>query len=191
MREKLNSNPIAQVAVIGALLIGTAFFMLSSSGGGEEEAPEVAETEIVVEAEPGEPGEPGEAAAATAAPSAIDAPPPPRPVLRAWQANRTVVLLFVREGGIDDRLVRRATAGLGGFSRAEVFVVPAGQIYRYATITQGVGVDRVPALVVLTPRALETSVPTASVSYGFRSPQSIAQAVVDAGYEGPIVPYHP
>lgn len=207
MREKLNSNPILQGAVIGVLLIGTAFFFVAGSGGGEEVAPEATEATVTVAgtdvsgsasgATPGEAVEgaieaAGSAAAAGApVPTAIDAPPPPRPVLRAWQANRTVVLLFVREGGIDDRLVRRATAGLGGFSNAQVFVIPAGQIYRYATITQGVGVDRVPALVVLTPRDVGASVPTASVSYGFRSPESIAQAVIDAGYQGPIVDYHP
>ena len=35
------------------------------------------------------------------------------------------------------------------------------------------------------------TVPTASVSYGFRSSQSIAQAVIDAGYQGKTLDYHP
>jgi len=69
--------------------------------------------------------------------------------------------------------------------------VPAARISRYAAITEGVGVDRVPALVVVTPKHLKKTVPTASVSYGFQSPQSIAQAVIDAGYEGKTLDYHP
>ena len=115
----------------------------------------------------------------------------PRPVLDAWQANKTLVLLFVRDGGIDDRLVKTATDGLAGFRDAAIFVVPAAKISRYAAITEGVGVDRVPALVVVTPKHLKKTVPTASVSYGFQSPQSVAQAVIDAGYKGPTLDYHP
>jgi hypothetical protein len=115
----------------------------------------------------------------------------PRPVLEAWRSNRTLVLLFVRDGGIDDRLVETATDGLAGFRDAAVFVIPAARISRYAAIAEGAGVDRVPALVVVAPKHLKQTLPTASVSYGFQSPQSVAQAVIDAGYEGPTVDYHP
>ena len=34
-------------------------------------------------------------------------------------------------------------------------------------------------------------VPTASVQYGYQSPQSVEQAVIDAGYKGPTLNYHP
>ena len=34
-------------------------------------------------------------------------------------------------------------------------------------------------------------IPTASVSYGFQSPESVVQAVIDAGYNGRTVHYHP
>ena len=112
-------------------------------------------------------------------------------MIAAYRANSTIVLVIVRDGGIDDRIVKNASAGLAGFRDAAVFVVPARQISRYAAITEGVGVERVPALVVVTPKHLDKSVPTASVSYGFQSPQSIAQAVVDAGYKGPTIDYHP
>ncbi len=122
---------------------------------------------------------------------AAAAPPLPKPVLRAWKANETVVLLVIRDGGIDDKLVKSATAGLAGFRDAAVFVVPAHRIARYAAITEGVGVNRVPALVVVTPKRLDESIPTASVSYGFQSAESVRQAVIDAGYRGPTVDYHP
>jgi hypothetical protein len=200
MREAINSNPLVQAAVIGVLLIGAAFFVISSSGGGEEEAepaPEagsVSTTATAPAAVPSAtavvPSDPAAAASAVRQATAT-APPLPRPVMRAWRANQTPVLLFVRDGGIDDRLVKTATAGLAGFRNAAVFIVPASQISRYASITEGVGVDRVPALVVVTPRHLKQTVPTASVSYGFQSPESVAQAVIDAGYRGPTIDYHP
>jgi hypothetical protein len=214
MRDALNSNPLVQLAVIAVLLVGAAVFVMSSGGGGEEEESGAGATEATVSvagsgasgsatgATPGEAVEGAVEAAEGAAGSLSSAlapaagvatavPPPPRPVLEAWQANRTLVLLFVRDGGIDDRLAKSATAGLAGLGNAAVFVVPAAKISRYAAITEGVGVERVPALVVVTPKHLKKTVPTASVSYGFQSPQSVAQAVIDAGYQGPTVDYHP
>lgn len=196
MREAINSNPIVQAAVVGVLLLGAVFFFVSSSGGKEEKAPAPESTASVSGAEPGALGGEAEAGAATEASvagalAAAGAPPLPKPVIAAYRANSTIVLVIVRDGGIDDRIVKNASAGLAGFRDAAVFVVPARQISRYAAITEGVGVERVPALVVVTPKHLDKSVPTASVSYGFQSPQSIAQAVVDAGYKGPTIDYHP
>jgi len=218
MREALNSNPLVQLGVVGVLLVVVAIFLMSSGGGGEEESSgggeatteatvQVAGSEASGTATGATPGEAVEGAveAATegagagslgaalsgALPGAAAAPPLPRPVLRAWRANRTLVLLFVRDGGIDDRLVKSATKGLAGFRDAAVFIVPAKRIARYAAITEGVGVDRVPALVVVTPKHLKKTVPTASVSYGFQNSESVAQAVIDAGYRGPTVDYHP
>lgn len=198
MREALNSNPLVQAAVVGVLLLGTVFFFISSSGGGEEggassEAPAgSSSTSAVAGATTGEAagGSLGTALAGTAAP-ATSAPPLPSPVLHAWKDNKTLVLLFVRDGGIDDRLVKQAVHGVAGFAGVSLFVVPAHEIYRYAAITEGVGVERTPALIVVTPKHLDGSVPTASVSYGFQSPESVAQAVIDAGYKGPTVGYHP
>jgi hypothetical protein len=188
MREQLNSNPLAQLALVGVLLVAVGFFVLSSGGGGEEEESSSTEPTVGVT----ETAEGGAAVAASLPPpSSLDAPPLPRPVLRAYKANRTVVLLFVRNGGIDDRQARLATLGVAAFPDVSLFVVPANRISRYAEISEGVGVDRVPALVVVTPKHLKQTVPTASVSYGFQSPQSIEQAVIDAGYEGPTVDYHP
>ncbi len=204
MREKLNNNPLAQVALIGVLLIATGFFVLSSMGGGGEETGSAGTTTSPTATTPAGSATTTAAAPAAAAPAASlatalspataassDAPLPPRPVLDAWKANRTLVLLFVRDGGIDDRLVAAATARLAALPGVAIFVVPARRISRYAAIAEGVGVNRVPALVVVRPKRLDHSVPTASVSYGFQSAESIVQAVVDAGYKGPTVDYHP
>src|SRR4051812_39318533 len=119
MRDAINSNPMVQAAVVGVLLLGAVFFFVSSSGGKEEE--EAAAPESSVSLSGGELGVPeGEAAAASEASvagalAAAGAPPLPKPVVDAYRANSTIVLLIVRDGGIDDRIVRNAGAGLAGF----------------------------------------------------------------------------
>jgi hypothetical protein len=188
MREKLNSNPIAQAAVMGVLLLAAGFFLLFKGGGGEEEgaaSPSAESIVATVAASEGASTPPSPAALAQAA------PPPPAVVTAAFEANRTVVLLFVRNGGIDDRLVTGGVDRLGALPGVSTFVVPAKRIARYAAIAQGVDVNRVPALVVLRPKRLDHGIPTASVIYGFQSSQSMAQAVVDAGYKGRTLGYHP
>lgn len=204
MREQLNNNPVLQLAVIGVLLLGGVFFFMSTvGGGGEEEGAEVTATvngetatgptpDAAVEGavEPLE-AESAAAAAEAVPPTSLPTMPPPAPLIRSWEAGNTVVLLFVRDGGIDDRLLTNATQGVSGLPKAEVFVVPASKISRYASITEGLGVERVPALVVLTPKRVDTKIPTASVHYGFQAPATVTQAVVDAGYKGPTLDYHP
>jgi hypothetical protein len=190
MRDKLNSNPVAQAAVLGVLLLAAGFFVLSSMGGGgkgEEGGASPSAESIVATVAASE----GSATAPAPGALAATAPPPPAAVTAAFEANRTVVLLFVRNGGIDDRLVTGALAGLGSLPDVSAFVVPADRIARYAAIAQGVDVNRVPALVVLRPKRLDHGIPTASVTYGFQSPQSVVQAVVDAGYKGRTLGYHP
>jgi hypothetical protein len=201
MREKLNSNPLVQMAVIAVLLVGVGIFLLGSMGGGEEEATESsAPSSSEVAPSPAVEGAAPEAAAPAGLSSALamvnqatagTARPLPRPLMDAWRANKTVVLLFVHDGGIDDALVKAASDRLIALPSAATFVVPASEISRYAAVTEGVGLDRVPALVVIRPKKLDQTVPTASVSYGFQSGASVAQAVIDAGYKGPTLDYHP
>ncbi len=205
MRDKLNSNPVAQIALIAVLLIAVGFFVMSSMGGGEEDEEastgEVAATVNGVSATGSTPGaavesavatlETGDSAPVAAMPASIPATPLPAPVLRAYESGDTVALLFVHDGGIDDELVREASTRLAAFPGVSTFVVPAARISHYTAITEGVGVNRVPALVVMRPKRLHQAVPTASVSYGFQSGESVVQAVTDAGYEGPTVDYHP
>lgn len=195
MREQLNNNPLVQMGAVAALLLVAAIFFLTSMGGGGEEEGEAGSSSIATTA-PGEgpapsPGDAPAPQATAAGASALADRPLPRPVLSAWNANQIVVLLIVHDGGIDDDLVKLASSRLDGIPRATTFIVPASQIARYASITQGVGVDRVPALVVLRPKRLDQAVPTASVSYGFQDGESIEQAVIDAGYKGPTLEYHP
>ena len=194
MREKLNSNPLVQMAVIGILLVFGAIFIFTTMGAGGE----AGESEGSLSASAAPQGEgPAPSPAGTISPlaaapdSALASRPLPSPVLAAWNADETVVLLIVHDGGIDDDLVRLASIGLEAMPDVATFVVPASKIARYAAITEGVGVERVPALVVMRPKRLTAGTPTASVTYGFQSSESIVQAVVDAGYKGPTVEYHP
>ncbi len=209
MREKLNENPKAQVALVALLVVvAVVFFLKGSSGGEEEEAAAPTEATVAV-AGTGVSGTatgatPGEAvegaiesaegsleAGVSAAPSSVPAPSPPRPLTDAYEAGKTVVLLIVHPGGIDDELVTRSTALLAGQSDVALFVVPDRQIARYAAITIGLDVNRVPALVVMKPKRLSGGTPQATVEYGFQTPQGVVQAVEDAAYRGPEVTYHP
>jgi hypothetical protein len=194
MREKLNDNPMAQVALVGVLLVLVAVFLLGKMGGSSEEeaggesaagtaAVAAASAELEVGAQPPTLPAPG---------SGPGAPPaPPRAVVSAFNAGDTVVLLFLRDGGIDDRLVSQALQRLGAMSRVATFLVPSHQLARYVSIAQGVDLNRVPALVVLRPKSLDSGPDLASVQYGFQSPESIVQAVLDARYHGGTLAYHP
>lgn len=212
MREKLNENPKYQVALVAVLVAIAVLFFISKSGGGEEEAVEtgmgateatvsVAGTSATGIATGATPGEAVEAAAesavaavggtAVAAPSSIPAPPPPAPVAAAYDGGKTVVLLIVHDGGIDDRLIKQSSASLASRSDVALFIVPAKQIARYAAITVGLDVNRVPALVVMRPKHLSGRTPQASVDYGFQTAQGVVQAVQDAAYDGRELTYHP
>ena len=194
MREKLNDNPLAQVVFIGVLLLAAGLLVMSSMGGkeGGEEAESSAAAGTSTESAVAEvPAGLSTALAMVSRASASHAQPLPGPVVSAWSADKTVVLLFVHGKGIDDRLVKAATERLQTLPEAATFVVPADQVSRYAAVTEGVGVNRVPALVVIRPKRVHQTIPSASVKYGFQSGESVVQAVIDAGYQGPTLPYHP
>ncbi|HET9675915.1 MAG TPA: hypothetical protein VFP21_00245 [Solirubrobacterales bacterium] len=199
MRDAINNNPVAQIGLVAVLLIVAGFLVMSSMGGGgegaEEPAPTTAETGVV---EPGvvEPGVAPTAAGASALPAEgspkVPAPKLPPKVTAAFNANRTVVLMIVKRGGVDDALTTAsALAGAAGMEGVSMFVVPVDEIARYTAITQGVEVSQVPALVVVRPKNLDKGIPSASVSYGYQTPESVRQAVIDARYKGRTLDYHP
>src|SRR6185436_8246457 len=112
MREKLNDNPLAQAALIGVLLLAAAVFLMGGKGGEEEEegAAEGAGGSVSVAA-PVEAGSPTDLPAPG---TGVGAPPAlPAAVTSAYEAGDTVVLLFVRDGGIDDRRVKGAVDSAG------------------------------------------------------------------------------
>ncbi|HET7417725.1 MAG TPA: hypothetical protein VFJ61_08900 [Solirubrobacterales bacterium] len=193
MREKLNDNPMAQVGLIAVLLVVAVVFFLGKGGSEEEEgegesaaataAVAAVETELEAGTEPAQLPAPGSGVGAL--------PPPPQKVVTAFDSGQTVAVLFIRDGGIDDRLVAGAVHRLEAIPNVAVFVVPSRQLARYVAIAQGVDLNRVPALVVIRPKSLSKGYDAASVHYGFQSPESIVQAVVDARYRGGTLAYHP
>ncbi|HEX2127693.1 MAG TPA: hypothetical protein VHF58_00585, partial [Solirubrobacterales bacterium] len=119
----------------------------------------------------------------------------PAKVVDAHAAGKAVVVLVVHPKGFDDRKLTAQIGAAVGTGNTATFVVPADEIADYSRIAEGVDVDRVPALIVIEPKALADDpggLPEASVSYGYRGPESVAQAVRDALYKGrEDLPYHP
>jgi hypothetical protein len=156
---------------------------------GAPPAPDSATPQAAPEAGSTAPSEPAPEAVPTGA--LVPGPGLPQSVVKAYADGKAIVLLVLRQRGIDDQPVEAAVRALEGRSDLAVFVTGAKSIARYARITQGVNVSRVPALVVIQPRSVSGDVPRASVSYGFRGAESVVQAVRDALYEGGKVPYYP
>ncbi len=213
MRKALNENPTVQIATIGMLVLVVGLFFMVSMKKKSSTSPTTPTASSSLAT--GGPttsaavpdGSTGAAASApsagvTAAPSGsagsvtpealIPGPGLPSSVVAAWKGGDAIALLIVRGGGIDDRMVRSSVESLSGDSHVSVFVTRAKDVARYSRITQGVGVDQVPALVMVRPRSETGSVPEAQVSYGFRNSQSVVQAVHDALYNGrDDLPYSP
>jgi hypothetical protein len=209
MRDQLNENPMAQVGLVVLLLVVAAFMFMRMSGGKEEElAPPATEATVSVPgtgqsgtatgSTPGEAVEGAVESALEATPStatgvagSVPTPPLPAPVEAAYRSGDTVVLLFVHDGGIDDEMVERTTTALADGPGVSLFVVPARQVARYAAVTIGLEVNRVPALVVVRPKHLSGGNPEATVDFGYQTPAGVRQAIRDASYEGNELPYHP
>jgi hypothetical protein len=206
MREKLNESPVAQVGLVVVLLLVGAFLFMRMSGGEEEpEASSAGPTVATVNGATAVGDTPGEAvegaianleagasaSGGAAIPSSVPAPPPPADFTAAYGSGRTVVLLVLDDGGIDDEATAAAAERIHSMPGVALFEVPAKQIYRYAAVTVGLDVNRVPALVVMRPKRLSGGVPQATVEYGFQTPASVVRAVRDAAYSGPEATYHP
>ena len=169
------------MAVIAVLLVGAGIFLLGSMGGDEEEGAPESSTPSSSEVAPG-PGVEGAAPEATAAvglssalamvsqATAGTAKPLPRPVLDAWRANKTVVLLFVHDGGIDDAARRGGQRSPRHPAR--------GRHVRRRRQRRSLATPRSPRASASigsppwswsAPKNLDQTIPTASVSYGFQS----------------------
>lgn len=206
MREALNNNPVVQIAVVGVLVVVVGLFFMMNM---KKKSPEAASPTTTSPTTSALSSAASGGSSLSSAGSAVAATPPvtsgsvtpealipgpglPADVVSAWKRNDAIVLLIVRGGGIDDRLVRRSAESLSGDAQVALFVARAKDVARYSRITQGVGVSQAPALVVVRPRSESGSTPQAQVSYGFRNSQSVVQAVDDALYNGrDDLPYSP
>ena len=108
----------------------------------------------------------------------------PKDVLVAYASNKPIALFVYDPRGLSDQRLKSFTDPIRARDDVKVFDVEVSDIGDYSRITSGVSVDRVPAIVVIRPRKLNKGAPTASVSYGFRSPRSVNQAVRDSLYDG-------
>jgi hypothetical protein len=214
VRQALNSNPVVQAVVLGILVIVVAFLLLTrvmNSDDGAAEEPATATSSAVPAATEAVPASPE----TTAAPEAVApgtesgsvpavgagpgregfvaGPGLPKAVASAYDDGEAVVVLITREKGIDDKRLEAIVKAIEARPDTAVFETRAAGIADYSRITQGVDVDRTPALVVIQPKRLaDGGLPTATVSYGFRGPDSAEQAVRDALYEGrDNIPYYP
>jgi hypothetical protein len=187
MREKLNENPVAQIAVIGVLALVVAVFALKSLGGESSEGEPAAGAEAPAAGLEG--STPAASAASVSAPTARTLPDD---LEAAYARGDTVVLLIYRPGSIEDRRVAATAGVLDEMPGVALFRAPAGEISRYAPITGPLGVNQTPALIVISPRSQNgDGAAPATVTYGFQNAQDLRQAVVDAGYQGPQLPYAP
>jgi len=202
VRKSLNENPAVQAALIAVLGIVFAFILFTRvlGGGGGEQAPGATESPASTApsaapalstpeagAAPAAAAEPAEdpLAAAASKGAFVAGPGLPQEVVSAYADGKAIVLLITRANGIEDRRIGEDVDRLRSRSDVAVFTTSARGIARFSRITNGVSVERTPALVVVRPRrASEGGPPLASVGYGFRGPQSVQQAVRDALYEG-------
>lgn len=203
MRQALNSNPLAQVGAIALLGVVVAFLMLTRLKGDDPPpadggAPAPTDAAVAGTAPPAAPGsvpvDPAAPVAPGAAPTGefVTGPGLPAKVVDAYDRGDSVVILITRAGGIGDEQLRSISNRLSGESGVSFFHSFARDVADFSRITEGADIDRVPALIALSPRNVSgNGPPVATVSYGFRGYESVRQAVRDAAYEGKSLSYDP
>ena len=195
MRRAINENPVAQIALIGVLLVLTGLDALDprpqrlQAGGASERGGRLGllgdragpvrnlhsrtprpRRPLRPQPRPARPRLPPAPHSDAGGPGAR--PGLPKEVVVSWARGDAIVLLVVRNGGIDDQLVRRSVRSLSADANIHDLVIRAKNLARYSRVTEAVGLNRVPALVVIRPRSASGDVPEAQVSYGFRSPRA-------------------
>jgi hypothetical protein len=210
VRKAINENPVVQFGLIGVLVVIFGFLFLTRVMHHKSSSTTPTSTTPTTATPAGgtaTPTAPSTAAPGAVAPSTGTTPSPsatipggklvagpglPKAVASAYAHNEAIVVLITRRRGVDDDAVKASVERLRTNPLLAVFVANAGKISRFSRVTEGVNVNRVPALVVVRPKNLTSGPPTASVSYGFRSPASVVQAVRNAVYTGPTnLPYYP
>jgi hypothetical protein len=183
MRDKLNESKAAQAGLVVVLALVAILFYMHSKGGSESSEESVAPEEGVVTTEVATTGAGG---ATGALPTTIaDTKAPPHTFRAAYEADEPVALLIVHNGGIDDHYTEEALKAVAHFEDLRAFVVPLKRLPEYASVTVGLNITQVPAMIVLRPRDLSHGEPQAAVYYGFRSFENVILALREAEYDGP------
>jgi hypothetical protein len=182
MRERLNENPVAQIALIAVLALVAGYLVLTNMAGGSSSSA-ASETSSVESAAP---------ASATAGVAAPVARPLPHKVEAAYKHGKTLMLFVYRAGGIDDAGTAAAIAAVHSMPNVAFFQVSTKAIARYSAITGPLGVNRAPALIVVSAHKKGDDEPAAAtVDYGFLTSTEVRQAVIDARYAGGEPSYAP
>lgn len=199
MREQINNNPVVQIGLV-AILALAALMMVMRAGGSDGGAP----ADVVAPPDPALIG--GAEEPSTSPLPTEDAPPTPQPttaalkpskgmpkqVVRAYRNGKIVALFFFDKHSQDDKALKSiVTDELGSRGRVALLVREAKAVSRFSQITQGVGLSRTPALIVMKPKSRVDNTPVASISYGFRGGKSVRQTIEDALYDGRFRPAHP
>lgn len=117
----------------------------------------------------------------------------PREVVDTLNTNKLVVLFVYDPKGLTDDELKGYTERLRGDPKLKLIEVKEGDVAEYSRIigVGGLGVDRTPALVTVAPPKSDGEEPIATVTYGFRRPKSVRQAVDDALFKGKLVTSFP
>lgn len=198
MRKAINENQSVQVAVVIllALLAGVMLYMQVLKRGSEEEAPAPAATDPAAAVAsdgtvlPTTPVAPSTIGTATEG-DFVAGPGLPADIVSAYDSGNAVVILIYNPKALDDNLNRSTVGLVKGMENVSIFPVEAKDVATVSRITEGVGVDRTPALIVIKPKSLTEGPPQASINYGFRSVGQVRQQIQDALYKGTNVPYYP
>ena len=122
----------------------------------------------------------------------VPGPGLPEDVVVAYAQNKAVVLLIVNDKGLEDKAVASSVTALEVARRRRALPGRRQGRRRLRADHRGRRDSAArPALVVIRPRKLTDNVPEATVSYGFRGPESVNQAVEDALFDGKNVTYYP
>ena len=211
MRNAINNNPIVQIGLLAGLALIVAVVFMSNMGGGSSAPVADSATADPAAAAPATEVAPTPApsAAAPTNPAAVPSSAPaggapfeaskglPAEVVNRYENGNVVVLLVVQEKGIEDKSLKSDVVKLEAGGDTSVFVTDAKNVAKYSRIAEGVNLDRVPAIIVLHPldgklaKSEAAPLPAASVSYGYRGPESVRQTVEDVLYDGKQLAYDP
>lgn len=186
-------------ALIGGVLIVAIFFVMqkgkkddsSSSPSIPAPAAKPSTDKVKPGSEEPAPGSSGAKANSKAPAAAKQAPAPPlgtpgsepataddtklpAAVAKAVRQRKTVVLLFRRKSGFDDRAVARGVEALPRSSRVEVFITGIKDVDRYVSITGKDGVSQTPTLIVMAPNGRK------DVQTGYLDAKTIENTVFNA-----------
>jgi hypothetical protein len=181
------SRPLL-IALVAAVVAVVGFYATQGSRNAADEPAPVASTPAPTPepaaTKPDEPAEPAAQRARTEAVSVTERAERsrakreasagiPRPVQRALDDRKLVVLFFFKPGSADDQATARGVAALRS-AQVAVFTDPVDRLAKYRKLIGRLGISQAPAVVIVRKDR------TARVVQGYIDPATLAQDVADA-----------